>query len=140
MKEEKRNDLIERFPEMFEYLKDWQGQAGKARLYAPVGDGWVWLVENTLEAMYQHCKNNNVPMPQITDIKEKWGGLRIYYNGGDIITEGMVELAEHFSYKICEICGTHNNIGQTSGWIHTVCETCHPTQRHMKDKKWTKNK
>ena len=59
-----------------------------------------------------------------TQVKEKFGGLRFYYNGGDEKIDGMVWLAEHMSYHTCEECGSVNNIGQTKGWIITLCEDC----------------
>lgn len=68
----------------------------------------------------------------ITQIKEKFGGLRFYYSGGDDTTYGMVSLAESLSYKICEKCGTTINIGQTSGWITTLCKECAKGQRGWK--------
>ena len=36
----------------------------------------------------------------------------------------MVWVAEHMSYSICEDCGTTENIGQTKGWISTLCGEC----------------
>jgi len=55
-------------------------------------------------------------------IKEKYGGLRIYFSGGDDYVEGLVSMAEAISYNICEVCG---NKGQPNkgGWITTLCET-----------------
>jgi len=60
----------------------------------------------------------------IDQIKEKFGGLRFYYSGGDDFIFGAVSLAENMSYKICECCGTTKNIGQTKGWITTLCKEC----------------
>lgn len=59
-----------------------------------------------------------------TQVKEKFGGLRFYYDGGDEKIDGMVWLAEHMSYHTCEECGSITNIGQTKGWIITLCEDC----------------
>lgn len=58
--------------------------------------------------------------------KAVWCGnsLRFYYDGGDEKIDGMVWLAEHMSYYICEDCGSTKNIGQTKGWITTLCEDC----------------
>ena len=60
----------------------------------------------------------------VTQIKEKYGGLCFYYNGGDEEISGMVSFAESFSYKICETCGTTKNVHQTKGWISTICDKC----------------
>jgi len=62
---------------------------------------------------------------QITQIKEKFGGLRFYYNGGDDYIHGMCWIAESMSYKICETCGSTENVHQTKGgWITTICDKC----------------
>ena len=63
-----------------------------------------------------------------TQVKEKFSGLRFYYDGGDEKIDGMVWLAEHMSYYICEDCGSTENIGQTKGWITTLCEDCSKKQ------------
>ena len=79
------------------------------------------------------------PMPpiQITQIKEKFGGLRFYINGGDDYIYGMIALAESLSYKICESCGTTINVGQTQGWIYTCCKDCYDKNERAQRLKWT---
>ena len=61
---------------------------------------------------------------QVTQIKEKFGGLNFYYYGGDDYIYGLVHFAESLSYKICENCGTTMNVGHTQGWVYTVCTKC----------------
>lgn len=67
---------------------------------------------------------------RIDQIKEKFGGLRFYYSGGDDAIHGMVSLAESLSYKICEGCGSTKDIGYTKGWITTMCKECY--EKHAK--------
>jgi hypothetical protein len=57
-----------------------------------------------------------------TQVKEKYGTLRFYYDGGDEYISGMVTLAEAMSSVTCERCGAP---GETrhSGWVQTLCET-----------------
>lgn len=54
-------------------------------------------------------------------IKEKYGGLRIYYSGGDKYVQGVVSMAEEMSYKVCEVCGNPGKPNK-GGWISTLCE------------------
>ena len=56
-------------------------------------------------------------------IKEKYGGLRLYFSGGDEYVEGLVSMAEAFSYKVCEVCGNKGE-PNNGGWITTLCESC----------------
>lgn len=65
-----------------------------------------------------------IPQVTVDQVKEKFGTLRFYYSGGDETINGMVWLAEHMSYNICEVCGSTKNIGSTTGWIRTLCEDC----------------
>ncbi len=75
------------------------------------GDGWFGLISELFACIEQHLnpkyssKKEKIPF-QITQIKEKWGGLRVYYYGGDNVVEGMVYFAEHLSYCTCEECGS----------------------------------
>lgn len=87
-------------------------------------DGWYFLIDNLMNSIQNYCKNNNIEPINITQIKEKWGGLSFYYYGGDKMIDGMVWLAEHMSYHICEECGSIKNVSQTKGWVKTLCEDC----------------
>jgi hypothetical protein len=57
----------------------------------------------------------------IEQIKEKFGGLRFYYSGGDDTIGGMVTMAEVWAGRSCETCG---NVGKSrgGGWIQTLCD------------------
>lgn len=79
------------------------------------------------------------PMPpiNITQIKEKFGGLCFYYYGGDNYIYGLTSLAESLSYKICESCGTTKDVGQTQGWIYTVCKDCLKNSKdRIQEREW----
>ena len=56
-------------------------------------------------------------------IKEKFGGLRVYFTGGDDYIEGLVSMAEAWSYKTCEVCGERGKPNK-GGWIVTLCDNC----------------
>ena len=63
------------------------------------------------------------PIPQVvaTQVKEKFGGLRFYYSGGDDYIDGVVAMAESISYRTCEECGSPGT-STKSGWIRVLCE------------------
>lgn len=69
------------------------------------------------------------PVPEIIpqfvadQVKEKFGGLRFYYHGGDEFCNGVVQMAEAMSTCICEQCGAPGKIGGR-GWIKTLCTPC----------------
>lgn len=61
--------------------------------------------------------------PQVVavQVKEKFGTLRFYVDGGDDCTRGMIRIAEAMSGVMCEECGAPGR-STTSGWIQTLCE------------------
>ncbi len=89
------------------------------------GDGWYWLIDQLCRNIQSYIDNNDKDSQVVaTQVKEKFGGLRFYYNGGNDYVHGMVRLAESMSYHICEQCGSTKNVSQTKGWIYTLCEDC----------------
>ena len=68
---------------------------------------------------YQQLKEE-IPQVVATQVKEKYGTLRFYYNGGDDMISGMERMAEAMSAVTCEVCGAP---GKTlgGGWIRTLC-------------------
>ena len=89
-------------------------------------DGWLGIIQPILDYIeeYNIDKAEDYQI-KILQIKEKWGGLRIYTNFETLELKQMIRDAESESYKTCEICGTNLNVGHTvGGWITTCCENC----------------
>jgi hypothetical protein len=92
-----------------------------------VGKGW-WPILQALCAniqYYLNWKNKEsevVPQVVVGQIKEKFGGLRFYYEGGDDRVQGMVVMAESWADQSCETCGAPGTSGG-KGWIKTLCPT-----------------
>ena len=63
------------------------------------------------------------PVSQVVavQIKEKFGTLRFYYNGGDETIQGMVRMAESMSAVTCETCGSPGKL-RRGGWLQTLCD------------------
>jgi len=71
----------------------------------------------------------------VRQVKEKFGTLRFYYDGGDDVIDGMVRMAESMSAVTCEACGAPGTTGGR-GWITTLCET----HRAEHEAKYAKNR
>lgn len=54
-------------------------------------------------------------------VKEKFGTLRFYYDGGDQYISGLVSMAEAMSSVTCEVCGSPGKI-RGHHWIYTACD------------------
>lgn len=61
--------------------------------------------------------------PQVVavQVKEKFGTLSFYTEGGDDYTRGVESLAESMSAVTCEICGSPGKI-RGSSWLYTACD------------------
>jgi hypothetical protein len=108
--------LEEQFPKMFS-----EPYGGIA-----VGEGWWTIVESLCGQIQHHIDWKNkfgpvVDQVTVAQIKEKFGGLRFYYDGGDEQVRGMVSMAESWASNTCEICGVPST-KQTTGWIKNVCD------------------
>jgi hypothetical protein len=148
MDQELQNTLFEKYPQLF-------SNTSKSRMESCMcwgiecNDGWYELLSSVCWRIFQHEKNiadrvrirneNNkendqsdldyVPV-KFDQIKEKFGGLRIYFSGGDDYVEGIISMAEEYSYKVCEVCGNSGKPNK-GGWITTLCNNC-----RNKDEKW----
>ena len=80
---------------------------------------------NRFQFRYIPYSRPEKPIPQVvfTQVKEKFGGLRIYYRGGDDYVQALVSFAESISYRTCEVCGRMDDtVGRNrNGWIRTTC-------------------
>lgn len=94
-----------------------------------VDKGW-WPILQALCANIQHHidwwnKNHEkypvVEQVVVEQIKEKFGGLRFYYTGGDDQISGMVRMAESWADRHCEECGKPGR-QREGGWIRTLCD------------------
>lgn len=58
---------------------------------------------------------------RVAQIKEKFGGLRFYYDGGDDHIAGLVRMAESWAARTCEKCGNKGS-HRVGGWVRTMCD------------------
>jgi hypothetical protein len=97
-----------------------------------IGSGWWPIVESLCANIQHHLNWKNresqlVPPVVVEQIKEKFGGLRFYYQGGDDTISGMVRMAESWAGHSCEECGVPGQ-QRSGGWIRTLCDH-HEEQR-----------
>jgi hypothetical protein len=64
---------------------------------------------------------NEIPQVVATQVKEKYGGLRFYYGGGDGVIDNYVRFAEMMSERTCEVCGAPGEM-RGGSWVVTRCE------------------
>lgn len=64
---------------------------------------------------------SEIPQVVAVQIKEKFGTLRFYYDGGDEYISGLVAMAEWVSSVTCEECGERGKL-RGGGWVYTACD------------------
>ena len=121
--------MEERFPKMF---------SGKYGGFA-CGEGWWPILEKLCSNIQSHIDWKNkqseiVPQVTVAQIKEKFGGLRFYYDGGDEHINGMVRMAEAWADASCEECGAPGK-KREGGWIKTLCDH-HEAERQQRKKEY----
>lgn len=92
------------------------------------GDGWYQIldslcgqIQNYIDWINKLHKKESVKQVVAVQVKEKFGGLRFYYEGGDAHISGMVRMAESWAACTCEECGNPGQM-RTGGWIRTLCD------------------
>lgn len=81
-----------------------------------VGAGWAPLVNRVFDKL-ETIKGN----VKIIQVKEKYGGLRIYTDYSNEELDEVIYDAEHESLEICEQCGQPGKLRGKS-WYYTACD------------------
>lgn len=96
------------------------------------GDGWFDLIDTLCSQIQWQIDQNNAPPVVAKQVKEKFGGLRFYYRGGDPMIRGMVLMACAMADRTCEICGCPA-MQKVEGEIMCLCHK-HFSQGHQPSK------
>ncbi len=102
------------------------------------GDGWFYLLDTLCHSIQHYIDNRAesiknkwttetklVPQVVLHQVKEKFGALRIYSEGGDEYVRAMINFTETLSAWTCENCGSQAlEVGRTAGWIQCLCPEC----------------
>ena len=85
------------------------------------GDGWLGLVDGILGFFAKHAEGNHLKL-RVTQVKGKFGQLRIYNRGGDDVIRTAADMGELISRSLCECCGRVGTVANEGGWIVTRCD------------------
>lgn len=121
-----KNNFVEKYPHVF------ARKASSIEPFAMFGieceKGWYSILNQLFACIDNHLewKNRNKEDEEklsfiLTQVKEKYGTLRFYYDGGDDRIDGMVRMAEAMSAVTCEVCGNAGRM-RGHGWFYTACD------------------
>jgi len=133
MKIELQEKLYETYPNIFQQ-KDLPMTQTCMCWGFDCGDGWYNIIDTLCHQIQWHLEHNlgadedpDTVRVEATQVKEKYGTLRFYYNGGNDFIEGVVWMAEALSAVTCELCGNPGTV-RNDGWIRTLCDGCQSTE------------
>ena len=129
MSPELDNKLVSKYPKIF--ANRYGDMQTTAMCWGfECGDGWYALLDTACNLIQQHIdwRNKVAKTPEdmvdqvvAEQVKEKFGGLRFYVNGGDQYTGGVIDACESMSTKTCEQCGSPGKV-RGSSWFYTSCD------------------
>jgi len=140
--QEKRREEIEAsYPQVFgSGTKTDNPERSVGTVHWEFGYGWDTLVAN----LARMIDNEIVRDPSLLEggsnsfrvlqMKEKFGTLRFYYEGGNDRIRGLVDMTEQLSGTVCEVCGSLGTLCRSGkgagGWYKTLCEDCAVTMEY----------
>jgi len=96
---------------------------GKGNLVSCFGlecdDGWFPMILNLLESISKEKPPKDFCIFQI---KEKFGGLRMYAGKTTEKIKKLIDNAEEKSFKTCEWCGKAGKMRKKEFWLKTLCD------------------
>lgn len=105
-------EMKEKFPKLYENLS-W----GFA-----VGPGWYRLINLLSLKIDTYASSQKDVSVSAVQVKEKFGALRFYVDGGDDYICGLIDMAEAMSQYTCEKCGAEGELRNIGGYYTTLCE------------------
>jgi ribosomal protein L37AE/L43A len=116
--------LFKKYPELF-VGKDKPIKQSLIPLGLDCDDGWYDLIDKLCSDIYAYCEKTGEEIPEATQVKEKYAGLRFYTHGTRKEIHDLIRKAEEESESICEECGKPSKIRKTkSGWYYNRCDEC----------------
>ena len=144
MEEQKFEELAKRYPDLFQKSGDFE---------LSIGNGWYGIidtlcgmisyrVENAKSRLKYAMENPDAKfikplselekdvssalaeLPEIAQVKEKFGTLRFYVHGGTTEMSNYIDFAEAMTAHVCEECGSPGK-SRSGGWIKVMCNDCH---------------
>lgn len=98
-------------------------------------DGWHDIIREAsakLEALIVAMPEDQRQHYRAAQVKEKFGGLRLYMTASTPEMDAIISAAEDRSFVTCEACGA---VGKRrgGGWILTLCDDCNSKRGRTND-------
>jgi hypothetical protein len=126
MTPELEDALFTDFPDVFPGGRNVDMRSSLICFGCECGDGWAGLIRNLCVQIQGALDADPELKPTFAalQVKEKFGGLRFYINGGNDAIENMITQAERLSETTCEVCGKPGRMREKNRWMRTLCDSC----------------
>ncbi|MDA8215926.1 MAG: hypothetical protein M0Z64_11725 [Nitrospiraceae bacterium] len=109
----------------YEFLKAKSIQEDLMAFGFECGDGWVPILEELFAKIDEVVKRDKIENFKVVQVKEKFGGLRVYTHNGNDEIQNLIREAEKVAGMTCEDCGQLGINREVNGWWRTQCDRCH---------------
>lgn len=113
MEEAKAKYLIEKYKPLFDDI------------WFECGDGWFNIIEKAAQEINRAGADWIEDPPRASQVKEKYGTLRIYMQSENDEMDKVIRKAEAESSKTCEVCGKPGKLYEINYWARTRCPECY---------------
>jgi len=151
MTDDKLEQLAKRWPDLFQKSGDFEFS---------IGEGWYDIVDmlcgalskdiervkhrlkyamenpaakfsQTIEELESAVAKAREELPTLVQVKEKFGTMRFYVDGGTAEMHNYISFAEAMTSRTCEVCGDRGQSRQ-GGWVRVLCDK-HSREQDEKD-------
>lgn len=127
MRQELDQKLFDKYPKLFRQ-KDLPMSQTCMCWGCEVGDGWFDILDEMCAKIQSYVdveqeKDPDFKQVEFTQVKEKFGGLRVYMDCYYDEVDKIVGEAERKAKKTCEDCSAPGSLNR-NGWITCLCDTC----------------
>ena len=84
--------------------------------------GWMKLIQDMLGELDELHYDGIGSHPEFTDIKEKFGRLRVYGNDISDETQEIIDRYAALSADTCMTCGKAGTMREKNRWLYVACE------------------
>jgi len=86
------------------------------------GDGWFMIIYELSADIMDICKRDGIDIPEVMQVKEKFGGLCYYIQGANDAIRERISEARDAASKTCEACGEPGEMRSNNGCVQTLCD------------------
>lgn len=122
-------DILERYPALFGLAPGGRGLTLIDGGFA-CGGGWYPILDRLFADLAVIRREDVLTRLRVVQVKEKFGGLRVYVDGGNERIQARIGDAETEAAATCEHCGGPSpGLRSHGGWYGNICDSCAQKRR-----------